>query len=136
MLYTIIIIFLFFIFLQKANFFKNIYSIITKSHNSRFINSYENKFFSGYCRKASHGYIHDITYKFKDIYFQSNVPKIINYDKLRRLPYWIFLQAKFQPSDKYLIILNSSTEINNLQFYNYTTINNYENRCFFLVKND
>ena len=132
----ILLLFIFFIFLQKASFFKNIYYISFKSHHIRFIKSYENKFYSGYCRKESHGYVANIAYKYKNKYFQTDVPKIVNYDEIRRLPYWIFLKNEFKPNDKYLIILNLKMYENDFKYFDYKIIDNYENRCFFLVKND
>ena len=132
----ILLLFIFFIFLQKVSFLKNIYYISFKSHNIRFIKSYENKFYSGYCTKESHGYVSNIAHKYKNKYFQTDVPKIVNYDKIRRLPYWIFLQNEFKPNDKYLIILNLKMNENDFKYFDYKIIDNYENRCFFLVKND
>ena len=128
-----IIIFLFLIFFQKTDFAKNIYFTSIKSHNSRFIKSYENYIFSGFCRKQSHGYIAFIKNKFSNLFTEKKIPTIINFDEIRRIPYWIFLQSEMNSTDQYLILLNTNLN-KNFDFSNYQILDNFENRCYFLRK--
>ena len=128
-----IIIFLFLIFFQKTEFAKNIYFTSIKSHNSRFIKAYENYIFSGFCRKQSHGYIALIKYKFSNLFTEKKIPTIINFDEIRRKPYWIFLQSEMNSTDQYLILLNTNLN-KSFDFSTYQILDNFENRCYFLRK--
>ncbi len=128
-----IITILFLIFLQKTDFAKNIYFTTFKSHTSRFIKAYENNIFSGFCRKQSHGYIAFIKYKFSNLFTEKKIPTIINFDEIRRIPYWIFLQSEMNSTDQYLILLNTNLN-KNFDFSNYQILDNFENRCYFLRK--
>ena len=128
-----IIIFLLLIFFQKTDFAKNIYFTSIKSHNSRFIKAYENNIFSGFCRKQSHGYIAFIKYKFSNLFTEKKIPTIINFDEIRRKPYWIFLQSEINSTDQYLILLNTNLK-KNFDFSTYQILDNFENRCYFLRK--
>ena len=79
------------ILLMKNDFFKNIYFVITKNYETRFISAYNKNKFSGYCSKESHGYVYYIKNKF-DV---NEPPKIINFSENRmKLPYWIFNKNK------------------------------------------
>ena len=128
-----IIIFLLLIFFQKTDFAKNIYFTSIKSHNLRFIKAYENNIFSGFCRKQSHGYIAFIKYKFSNLFTEKKIPTIINFDEIRRKPYWIFLQSEINSTDQYLILLNTNLN-KSFDFSTYQILDNFENRCYFLRK--
>jgi len=128
-----IVIFIFLIFLQKTEFTKNIYFTIFKSHTSKFIKAYEKNIFSGFCRKQSHGYIAFIKNKFSNLFTEKKIPTIINFDEIRRIPYWIFLQSEMNSTDQYLILLNTNLN-KNFDFSNYQILDNFENRCYFLRK--
>ena len=128
-----IIIFLLLIFFQKTDFAKNIYFTSIKSHNSRFIKAYENNIFSGFCRKQSHGYIALIKYKFSNLFTEKKIPTIINFDEIRRKPYWIFLQSEMNSTDQYLILLNTNLN-KSFNFSTYEILDNFDNRCYFLRK--
>ena len=137
LIYILILIFLFLVFFQKTNLFKNIYSIIFKPHHIRLIKAYENIFFSGFCRKQSHGYIIHIKNKYKYLFHNARIPKIKNFEiGNNRIPYWIFLKTNPDIENKYLILLNTNIESNDYDITNYEIIDNYQNRCLFLRKND
>ena len=133
---TLILIFLIFAFFEKANLFKNIYSVIFKSHNIRFIKAYDSVFFSGYCKKQSHGYVAFIKKNYLDILLKESVPKIINFEKGRKIPYWIFLKTNPEIDNNFIILFNFNLKNGNFDISNYKTINNYQNKCLFLIKND
>ena len=128
-----IIIFLFLIFLQKTDLAKNIYFTLFKTHNSRFIKAYEKNIFSGFCRKQSHGYVAFIKYQFSNLFTEKKIPTIINFDEIRRKPYWIFLQSKMNSTDQYLILLNTNLN-KSFNFSTYEILDNFDNRCYFLRK--
>ena len=128
-----IIIFLFLIFLQKTDFAKNIYFTIFQSHTSKFIKAYKNNNFSGFCKKQSHGYCAFIKYKFSDLFTEKKIPTIINFDKIRRIPYWIFLQSEINSTDQYLILLNTNLN-KSFDFSSYQILDNFKNKCYFLRK--
>tara|TARA_B110000459_G_C16595659_1_gene488491 strand:- start:1399 stop:1851 length:453 start_codon:yes stop_codon:yes gene_type:complete len=132
----LILIFLILIFFQKTDLFKNIYSVLFKSHNVRFIKAYDNVFFSGYCKKQSHGYIAFVKEKYLDILPKDGVPKIINFDRGRKVPYWIFLKTNPEIDSNFIILLNTNLKDDNFNISNYKIINNYQNKCLFLKKND
>ncbi|MBD1141355.1 hypothetical protein IDH20_04245 [Pelagibacterales bacterium SAG-MED39] len=132
----LIVIILTLIFLQKCNLFRNTYSIIFKSHNTRFINAYNKVFFSGFCEKQSHGYIAFVKEEYKNFLPKEKIPKIINFDKGRKVPSWIFLKTNPKIDNELMILLNTNLKSDKLDISNYQIINNYQNRCLFLKKND
>lgn len=118
------------ILLMKNDFFKNIYFVITKNYETRFISAYNKNQFSGYCSKESHGYVYYIKNKF-DV---NEPPKIINFSEKRmKLPYWIFNKNKQIINKEKLIILNYD-ESKSFDFNNYLIKDNFNNRCFFITK--
>ncbi len=122
---------LFFILLMKLEFFKNSYFVINENFNNRFVTAYKKDYFSGFCAKESHGYIKYIQNKFK-----LNIsPKIINFNEARmKLPYWIFYKNKKIINEKELILLNfKSTD--NFKFEDYLIKDQFNNSCFYLIKN-
>ena len=130
-----ILIILFTVFLQKTNLTSNIYYLITKPHTKRFINAQNKNIFSGFCEKQSHGYIAFVANKFKHLFSQKNIPKIINLDEIRRKPYWIFLYSNYDINDQYIILLNANLD-KNFDFSKFEILNNFQNKCFFLKRND
>lgn len=130
----IIFSFLISIFLQKTNFYSNIYQILSKSYEERFIKSYNKVFHSGFCEKESHGYIYYIKNNYLEFFPNKKVPKIINFEK-RRVPYWIFLKSKHQINDEYQILLHLNL-FKDFQLSKYKIIDNYQNKCLFVKKND
>ncbi len=132
----LVLIFLALTFFQKNNLFKNIYSILFKDYNTRFINAYNDVFFSGFCEKQSHGYIAFIKEEYKNVLPKKKIPKIINFDKNRKIPKWIFLKTNPKIDNTYVILLNANLKNDDFNILNYQIINNYQNRCLFLKKND
>ena len=132
----LIVIILTLIFLQRCNLFQNTYSIIFKNHNTRFINAYNKVFFSGFCEKQSHGYIAFIKKEYKTFLPKEKIPKIINFDESRKVPSWIFLITNPKIDNEYMILLNTNLKSDKFDISNYQIINNYQNRCLFLKKND
>ena len=118
------------IFLLKADFFKKTFFLFTKNYSERFIDAYNNDYFSGFCSKESHGYIQFI----KDKYQLTHPPKIINLsEKRRKTPYWIFKKNKNKINENQVIILNYNSN-KKFNFDNFNIEDNYYNKCFFLVK--
>ena len=126
-----IILGLIFVLLVKLEFFKNSYFLINKSFNERFITAYEKDYFSGFCSKESHGYIKYIKNKFQ----LKKSPKIVNFSEERvKLPYWIFYKNKKKINENELILVNLKSK-NNFNFDNYIIKDNFNNSCFYLIKN-
>lgn len=133
---TFIIILLILLFAKLTNFTNNVYSILFKNYEERFIKSYKDIFFSGYCRKESHGFIFFIKNKYSSFFKKNFVPKIINFDNKRRIPYWIFLKTNSNVDDKYLILLNKNLQNDRNNFSEFDVLENHDNKCYFMVKND
>lgn len=122
----------FFILFNKLDFFKKTYVVSTTSYEKRFLKAYDADYFSGFCKKESHGYIYYIKKKFS-INFS---PKIINFEeKKRKLPYWIFYKPYGDINEKELILLNYDPKIR-FVFNDYNILDNYNGKCFYLKKND
>ena len=129
-MYVFFIIGLLSILIMKVDFFKNSYFVLTKNFHERFIIAYNKNQFSGFCSKESHGYIKYIKYKFNI----KNPPKIINFsDKRTKLPYWIFSQNKKEIKNDKIILTNYQLN-NDFDFNNYLIKDNFNNKCFFLIK--
>ena len=125
LLLTLVLVFFF-----KIDFFKKTFLLFTKNYNERFIDAYNTNYFSGFCSKESHGYIHFIKNKYQLTY----PPKIINFsEKRRKVPYWIFEKNKSQIDKNQVIILNYNSN-KKFNFDNFNIEDNYYNKCFFLVK--
>ena len=136
LLILIISFFIFFIFIQKFNLVTNVYYIINKNFYERLSTSYQKKFFSGFCKKESHGYIIFVKTNFEHL----SIPKIINFEEFRRKPYWIFFDNPSNISSKKIIILNYNKDINKkkniININKYKILDNFENRCLYLEKHD
>ena len=74
-------------FLLKTDFFKKTFFLLTKNYSERFMDAYNNDYFSGFCSKESHGYIQFI----KDKYQLTYPPKIINFSGSKSKKFFIFI---------------------------------------------
>ena len=118
------------VFIQEFNIFRNIFYLINKNYNERAIAAYEKTFFSGYCKKSSHGYLFYIKNKYSNRFYKNEIPKIINNFNGRNA-YWIFYDINEKISETQIIILNKKDEIN---LQKYKIIDEYKNTCFFIEK--
>ena len=118
------------VFIQEFNIFRNVYYLVNKNHEQRAIKAYEETFFSGYCKKSSHGYLFHIKNKYSNVFTQGKIPKIINNFNHRK-HYWIFSNVNAQISEKQIIILNKKKDIDTQK---YKIIDEYDNKCFFIEK--
>ena len=129
----VIFFFLVVIFIQNNKLAYKIYYIVNLNYDQRLGKGYEKVFYSGYCEKQSHGYL---------IYIKNNfnhkfLPSIINFEKGKRIPVWIFQNFNLHTTDKKLVLLNYDKSFaNQVDFSKYKVLDNYKNRCFFLEKND
>jgi len=134
--YLIISLFLVAIFVKQNNTIDDIYHIYKHQPHERLIKSYRNLFYSGYCDEQSHGYIIYVKKKF-DL---EQIPLIKNFQEGKRIPYWIFEKVNYQSeiNDENLILLNyeKRKKKDEIDFSNYTILDNYYNRCYYLKKND
>jgi len=68
------------------------------------------------------------------------IPLIKNFQEGKRIPYWIFEDVNYQTkiNDENLILLNyeKRKKKDEIDFSNYTILDNYYNRCYYLKKND
>tara|TARA_B100001057_G_scaffold501015_1_gene619712 strand:- start:2160 stop:2567 length:408 start_codon:yes stop_codon:yes gene_type:complete len=120
----------FLILINQIDVLKKTYFVLNKNYNTRFEDAYKNDYFSGFCKKESHGYVHYIKKKFNLIYS----PKIINFEKKKRkLPYWLFYKPFNNINKNELILLSYREEIQ-FNFKNYNILDKHENRCFYLKK--
>tara|TARA_B100001059_G_C17475801_1_gene399248 strand:+ start:81 stop:557 length:477 start_codon:yes stop_codon:yes gene_type:complete len=118
------------VFFQEFNIFRNIYYLTNENYYQRAIRVYEKTFFSGFCKKSSHGYLFYIKNKYSNNFNKNQIPKIINNFNGRE-EYWIFSDVNAKISDKQIIVLNKSE---NIDFKKYKIIDEYENKCFFIEK--
>ena len=133
----IILFFLFVSLIQITNLPNKIYYIAKLNYDERLSKNYEKVFYSGFCEKQSHGYLIYIKNKFDHKF----LPKVINFQEGKRVPYWIFqninLPISSNASDKKLILLNfDKKSVNKIDFSKYKVLDNYKDRCLFLEKND
>ena len=118
------------IFLNNNNFFKKFYLVLTQDYSYRFSKAYIANYFSGYCEKEGHGYIHAI----KEKYNINTAPKIINFDnKRRKIPYWIFYNKFSKIDDQQVILLNYNKK-NNFDFDKFLIVDNKSDKCFYLIR--
>jgi hypothetical protein len=124
----ILVVLIFFSFLQEFNIFKNAYYLITKDYYSRATDAYKKTFFSGYCKGSSHGYLFYIKNKYSKKFKKNKIPKIIN-NFNKKKEYWIFLNINAKISNDQIIILNNKGNIDQKK---YKIIDETENKCFFI----
>jgi hypothetical protein len=125
-----IMILLILVLIQEFNIFRNVYYLVNKNYEQRAIKVYEKTFFSGFCKKSSHGYLFHIKTKYSNIFTQGEIPKIINNFNNRK-EYWVFSNVNAQISKKQIIILNKKKDIDTQK---YKIIDEYDNKCFFIEK--
>ena len=118
------------VFIQEFNLFRNVYYLVNKNYEQRAIKVYEKTFFSGYCKKSSHGYLFHIKSKYSNDFTKDEIPKIINNFNGRK-EYWIFSNVNAQISEKQIIILNKKKDIDTQK---YKIIDEYDDKCFFIEK--
>ena len=126
----ILVVLIFFSFLQEFNIFKNAYYLITKDYYSRATDAYKKTFFSGYCEGSSHGYLFYIKKKYSNIFHNNKLPKIINNFNGKQ-EYWIFKNLKAKIDENYVIVLNGNEF---KKFESYKILDHHENRCFFIER--
>ena len=128
LLYSIIFCFLFLIFLHSNKVFNTLYSIIKNDHDIRLSKSYSKIYFSGYCKKQSHGYIIYIKNKFDDKINNDQIPKIINFEN-RNIPYWLFESAGKKINDNHIILVNYKKDNSNkFDFSNFNILDSFEDK--------
>ena len=127
---TLLIILLFFVFAQEFNIYRNVFYLLTKSHDERATSAYKKTFFSGYCEGSSHGYLLYIKKKYSKIFKNNKLPKIVNNFNGKQ-EYWIFKNLKAKIDENYLIVLNGN---NFNKFENYKILDQHKNRCFFIER--
>ena len=126
----VLLILVFFVFLQEFKIFKNVYYLINKNHNERASDAYEKTFFSGFCKGSSLGYLFYIKKKYSDKLIKDKIPKIINNFNGKK-EYWAFLNINVEIDDQQMIVLNNQ---NDFSLDKYKIIDEYENKCFFVEK--
>ena len=126
----VLLILVFFVFLQEFKIFKNVYYLINKNHNERASDAYEKTFFSGFCKGSSLGYLFYIKKKYSDKLIKDKIPKIINNFNGKK-EYWAFLNINVEIDDQLMIVLNNQ---NDFSLDKYKIIDEYENKCFFVEK--
>ena len=127
---TLVIILLFFVFTQEFNIYRNVFYLITKSHDERATKAYEKTFFSGYCEGSSHGYLLYIKKKYSKIFENNKLPKIVNNFNGKK-EYWVFKNLKAKIDENYVIVLNGNKF---KKFENYKILDQHENKCFFIER--
>jgi len=125
--------FLIVIFIQNNKIAYSLYYIIKLDYDQRLAKNYEKIFYSGYCSKQSHGYLIYIKNNFQHDF----IPKVKNFQEGKRVPGWIFENINLKTSDEKIILLNYNGSFSDpVNFSDYEILDNYQNRCFFLKKND
>ena len=119
---TFLIVILILLICKNTNFFKNLYDINSKNHDSRQQGVYD------FCEIFGTGYVFYIKNKFN----LNTSPKIKNF---KRSPqqYWIFSKNYKKIDEDKLIILNKRKNIK-LKNNDFKILDNYRDRCFYMVK--
>ena len=107
---------------KNTNFFKNLYDVTSKNHESRQQGVYD------FCEFFGTGYVIYIKNKFK----LNSPPKIKNFKRSPK-QYWIFSKHNTKIDEDKLIILNKAknTKLKNNGF---KVLDNFRDRCFYMVK--
>ena len=127
----LVLLFLIVILFKNTETFYNIFKISKSNYSERLSKNYENLFYSGFCQNQSHGYLIYI----KENYEFDNIPKIINFDSTKKIPYWVFEEINYKESSKYLILLNYNlVKGEEFNFTQYKILDNYKDSCFYLLK--
>jgi len=107
---------------KNTDFFKNFYNVGSKSYDQRQQDA------NNFCDLFGTGYVFYIKKKF-------NLKKspVIKNSAVEQ--YWIFSNAYKILDKNKLIILNNKKKISN-NFSEFKVVDNFQNRCLYLVKND
>ena len=107
---------------KNTNFFKNLYDINSKNHDSRQQGVYD------FCEIFGTGYVFYIKNK-----FNLNTPPEIKNFKRSPKQYWIFSKNYKKIDEDKLIILNKTKNIK-LKNSDFKILDNFRDRCFYMVK--
>tara|TARA_Y100001958_G_scaffold133856_1_gene104154 strand:- start:498 stop:887 length:390 start_codon:yes stop_codon:yes gene_type:complete len=107
---------------QNTNFFKNLYDVTSKNHDSR------QQEMNDFCELFGTGYVFYIKNKFNLNYS----PKIENYIQSPK-QYWIFNKNYKKIDEEKLIILNKTKNIK-LKNNDFKILDNFRDRCLYMVK--
>lgn len=119
-----LIFFLLLILIKDLDFFKKSYTIFLKDINSRQQEAYD------FCSYTGLGYVFYIKKKFN----LNKTPLIKNTFKTPN-ENWIFNDFKNEIDENKIILLNYINQ-SQIDLSQYIILDNYENRCFLLKKND
>ena len=107
---------------KKTDFFKNLFNVSIKSHDQRQQEA------NNFCDLLGSGYVFYIKKKFN----LKNSP-IIKNSAVEQ--YWIFSSTyKILDENKIIVLNNKKQKIKN--FKGFKVLDNFQNRCLYLVKND
>ena len=127
----LIFFFLIVILFKDTKTFYSIFKISKSNYSERLSKNYESVFYSGFCQNQSHGYLIYI----KENFEYDNIPKILNFDTTKKIPFWVFQKINYKESSKYLILLNYNLMVGEeFDFTKYKILDNYQNSCFYLLK--
>ena len=107
---------------KNTNFFKNLYDVTSKNHDSRQQGVYD------FCEFFGTGYVFYI----KNKYNLDTPPKIKNFEKSPQ-QYWIF-NKNFKKIDKDKLIILNKTKNTKLKKNDFKILDNFRDRCFYMVK--
>ena len=119
---SILILILIFIIIKQTNFFKNIYTVNYKTHDARQQDA------NDFCELFGSGYIFYIKEK-----YNLNKSPIIKNSAVNQD--WIF-SSKFKQIDESKIIFLNKNGFRKSELKGFKILDNFQNRCFYLVKND
>ena len=105
-----------------TNFFKNLYDVTSKNHDSRQQKVYD------FCELFGTGYVIYIKNKFN----LNTPPEIKNFERSPQ-QYWIFSKNYKKIDKDKLIILNKTKNIK-LKNNDFKILDNFRDRCFYMVK--
>ena len=109
---------------KNTNFFKSFYGVNKNDHNTRQQAAYD------FCSYFATGYIFYVKKKFN----LNKSPIIKNYINTPQ-QYWIFSESYKLLDESRLIILNKEKK-HKININNYKVLNNFNDRCLLLKKND
>ncbi len=107
---------------KNTNFFKNLYDVTSKNHDSRQQKVYD------FCELFGTGYVIYIKNKFN----LNTPPEIKNFERSPQ-QYWIFSKNYKKIDKDKLIILNKTKNIK-LKNNDFKILDNFRDRCFYMVK--
>ena len=107
---------------KNTNFFKNLYDVTSKNHDSRQQGVYD------FCEFFGTGYVFYI----KNKYNLDTPPKITNFERSPQ-QYWIF-NKNFKKIDQDKLIILNKTKNTKLKKNDFKILDNFRDRCFYMVK--